>query len=557
MDESSHLLSDHENRRCSYGSNNPQAFITSQNEASDALCQQVQNKLKYKLKYFLMNPIEKWKTKGKIPWKLGLQVIKIIIITVQLGLFGSDNYKYEQQKYNTEVSLRHIFLKNWKAGRDNVVYPPSFGPYAVYTKSQFFENVNFVVDKHSSISLSSLGSFRYDTDDGNISSVSLCKIQYRSGEVWSFNSSIKFDTTTEKLCLEILPIYPAGDPRWHQFSIDNYSKENNFSINFDSLLEVRLNFSLQTIYLKPASISDSPDCYKLKIFVTYDNSKHDGQMIVSLDTSAVKRVCHLNLETNDYKYLYIFRQMLNGIVIIVCLLSLILCARSLYRAQILRRKIVHCFNRCYGKSLPFEEQFQFIDLWYVMIIINDILIIIGSAIKIELEHKTVEVDQYDNCSIFLGIGNLLVWAGVLRYLGFFKKYNILILTIKRALPNVMRFMLCAILLYSGFCFCGWLVLGPYHIKFQSLSSTSECLFSMMNGDDLFATFAIVNTENSLIWWFSRIYLYLFISLFIYVVISLFISVIMDSYETVKEVYTGKIPPSELQLFINDENFIKS
>ncbi|XP_067130928.1 mucolipin-3-like [Centruroides vittatus] len=546
MNESSRLLDDQENRRCSYGSNNPQTFISSQTESNDVVYQQVQNKLKNKLKYFLMNPIEKWRTKGKIPWKLGLQVVKIIIITVQLGLFGSDNYKYELQKYNTEVSFRHIFLKDWKAGRDNVVYPPSFGAYAVYTKSEFFDSINFVIDKHSSINLSSVGSFRYDTDHGEISSITLCKIQYRSSEIWSFNSTVVFDTSTERLCLEILPIYPAGDPRWHTFSIEKYIKEKNFSINFDSLLNVKLNFSLNAIYLKPASISDVPDCYKLHIFVNYDNSKHDGQMVVSLDMSAVKGDCRLNVK-NDYKYIYAFRQLLNAIVIIVCVLSLILCVRSLYRAQILRRKIVQCFNRCYGKILPFEEQVQFIDLWYVMIIINDILIIIGSAIKIELEHKTIEGDQYDNCSIFLGTGNLLVWAGVLRYLGFFKKYNILILTIKRALPNVMRFMLCAILLYSGFCFCGWLVLGPYHIKFQSLSSTSECLFSMMNGDDLFATFAIINTQNSLIWWFSRFYLYLFISLFIYVVISLFISVIMDSYETIKEVYTGEIPKSELQL----------
>ncbi|KAH9521899.1 Mucolipin-2 [Dermatophagoides farinae] len=37
-------------------------------------------------------------------------------------------------------------------------------------------------------------------------------------------------------------------------------------------------------------------------------------------------------------------------------------------------------------------------------------------------------------------------------------------------------------------FCGWVVLGPHHLKFRTLSSTLECLFSLINGDDMFATF---------------------------------------------------------------------
>lgn len=96
---------------------------------------------------------------------------------------------------------------------------------------------------------------------------------------------------------------------------------------------------------------------------------------------------------------------------------------------------------------------------------------------------------------------MLVWLGVIRYLGFFQKYNVrifwdlravgiysvccykragrnawlnsnclhfsvqlLILTLRAALPNVMRFCCCAAMIYLGYCFCGWIVLGPYHVK---------------------------------------------------------------------------------------------
>ena len=73
------------------------------------------------------------------------------------------------------------------------------------------------------------------------------------------------------------------------------------------------------------------------------------------------------------------------------------------------------------------------------------------------------------------------------------------------------------------------------LQFQTISSTSECLFSLINGDDMFPTFAGMSERSVLIWWVSRIYLYTFISLFIYVVLSLFIALIMDTYETIKVV----------------------
>ncbi len=79
----------------------------------------------------------------------------------------------------------------------------------------------------------------------------------------------------------------------------------------------------------------------------------------------------------------------------------------------------------------------------------------------------------------------------LRYLGFFDTYNVLILTLKGALPNVVRFMICAGIVYLGYTFCGWVVLGPYHYKFKTLESTSECLFSLINGNNIKTSIILV------------------------------------------------------------------
>lgn len=53
-------------------------------------------------------------------------------------------------------------------------------------------------------------------------------------------------------------------------------------------------------------------------------------------------------------------------------------------------------------------------------------------------------------------------------------FQLLILTLRAALPNVIRFCCCAAMIYLGYCFCGWIVLGPYHAKvlwFGCLSSS--------------------------------------------------------------------------------------
>lgn len=72
-----------------------------------------------------------------------------------------------------------------------------------------------------------------------------------------------------------------------------------------------------------------------------------------------------------------------------------------------------------------------------------------------------------------------------------------------------------------------------YFKFRTLGKSSEALFSLLNGDDMFATFFTINDSNAIINIFGTIYIYVFVSLFIYVVLSLFIAIIMDAYEVVR------------------------
>lgn len=80
------------------------------------------------------------------------------------------------------------------------------------------------------------------------------------------------------------------------------------------------------------------------------------------------------------------------------------------------------FRTVLSEPLDFHDKMEFVNLWYIMIIVNDLMIIVGSALKMRIELKLSH--NYEGCGVLLGTGNLLVWFGVLRYLRFFETYNV-------------------------------------------------------------------------------------------------------------------------------------
>ena len=75
--------------------------------------------------------------------------------------------------------------------------------------------------------------------------------------------------------------------------------------------------------------------------------------------------------------------------------------------------------------------------------------------------------------------------------------------------------------------------NPLSFQFRNKTVAAECMYSLLNGDDMYATFQQMNTRSTASWIFSKLYLYSFIALFIYVVLSLFIGIICDTYERLK------------------------
>uniref|UniRef100_A0A4X1UH10 Uncharacterized protein n=1 Tax=Sus scrofa TaxID=9823 RepID=A0A4X1UH10_PIG len=437
----------------------------------------LEDQMRRKLKFFFMTPCEKFWTRGRKPWKLAMQVLKIAMVTIQY------------------LQLRSI----------------------------------------------SVGNHAYENKGAEQSAMAICWHFYKQGNICPGNDTFDVDPEVKTECFFVEP----------DEAVDTGTLEENklnLTLDFHRLLTVELQFKLKAINLQTIRHHELPDCYDFTLTITFDNRAHSGRIKISLENDISIRECkdwHVSgsIQKNT-RYMMIF----DAFVLLTCLASLTLCARSVRGLQ-LQQEFANFFLLHYKKEVSVSDRMEFVNGWYIMVIISDILTVIGSILKMEIQAKSLM--SYGVCSILLGASTLLVWLGALRYLSFFPKYNLLILTLQAALPSVIRFCCCAAMIYLGYCFCGWIVLGPYHDKFRSLNVVSECLFSLINGDDMFATFAKMQQKSYLVWLFSRIYLYSFISLFIYMILSLFIALITDTYETIKHYQEDGFPETELRTFISE------
>ncbi|KAM9790005.1 mucolipin-3-like [Neosynchiropus ocellatus] len=482
-----------------------------------------------RLKYFFMNPCQKYRARGRKPWKLMLQILKIAIITAQLVSFGLSNEMMVTFKDESLMTFRHLFLKGYK--------DQHLGRYALYAKADVYEHIGFVIDRFLNLRHVTVGNLAYERVDGEFTPLTVCQEFYRNISLDPGQETFDIDPRVDNECVSIHPMQPLDSSPLTPL---------NFSLDFERLLSLQMSLTLKTINLQTVRHHELPDCYDFLITIVFDNRAHSGKIKVDVQNQVKIYECKdWNVEepwNDDYLLL-----MFDSLVMLACLTSLVLCMRSIINGVQLQFEFNIFFHAYYNKRVSISDRLEFVNGWYILIVVSDSLTITGSALKIGIQTKFLT--DYDVCSILLGTATLLVWVGVIRYLGFFRKYNILILTLRAALPNVIRFCCCAAMIYLGYCFCGWIVLGPYHDKFRTLDKVTECLFSLINGDDMFATFLMLRDKSYMVWLFSRLYLYSFISLFIYMVLSLFIALITDTYETIKHNQQDKAPVSQLQAFI--------
>jgi len=122
---------------------------------------------------------------------------------------------------------------------------------------------------------------------------------------------------------------------------------------------------------------------------------------------------------------------------------------------------------------------------------------------------------------------------MLRYFEYFTLLYLHVQTLRNAFIHVITYCISVIPIYWAFVIFGVLNFGPYSEKFSSTGQTIVTLFSLLNGDDIYATFQEIEDGQYPTPIISRIYIILFVTLFVTSVLNVFIFIIEDSYRTAK------------------------
>ena len=72
-----------------------------------------EEKMKRKLKFFFMNPKDKYIATKQIPWKLMLQILKVFLVTTQLVIFAEYRYAHVNYYSDQTIAFEHFFIKDW------------------------------------------------------------------------------------------------------------------------------------------------------------------------------------------------------------------------------------------------------------------------------------------------------------------------------------------------------------------------------------------------------------------------------------------------------------
>ncbi|CDQ96635.1 unnamed protein product [Oncorhynchus mykiss] len=281
--------------------------------------EQEEEALRRKLKYFFMSPCDKFHAKGRKPFKLGLQLLKIVIVTVQLVFFGLSNQMVVTFKEENTMSFKHIFLKDYDEGPDDTL--------AVYTQSDVYEHIFYAVDQYVMLPETTVGRYAYVNGVGvNGSALSLCQQYYKKGSIDPANDTFNIDPRVITDCVGVNPLSVPRAPFGSDYK--------NFTLKFHKLINVTIQFQLKAINIQTIINNEIPDCYTFFITIVLDNKAHSGKVRISLENQALIEECKdpsVSGHAENYT-----RLTFDMVVAIVCMLSLLLCGRSILRGIILQ-----------------------------------------------------------------------------------------------------------------------------------------------------------------------------------------------------------------------------
>uniref|UniRef100_A0A183EFS3 PKD_channel domain-containing protein n=1 Tax=Gongylonema pulchrum TaxID=637853 RepID=A0A183EFS3_9BILA len=265
----------------------------------------------------------------------------------------------------------------------------------------------------------------------------------RIANVTVYNNTYEFDVTEIHDCVLLkFTEKEVKEIRKNSSVLRELLKERHITFRPEDALIISkgiLKFSLRTIHFSPVSTDQRPECYRIDVSVIFDNSRHTGQVYIYLSTvisyvtlcsgrvlhgggiflvsiiifiidmlvllmciASFVLCCRALLRAHLLKLVSFSLTSFSGggvflvsiiifiidmLVLLMCIASFILCCRALLRAHLLKLVTMEFVETVLKRKLSLSDRLEFLNLWYLMIVTNDIFIILGTLCKITIEFR--------------------------------------------------------------------------------------------------------------------------------------------------------------------------
>jgi len=236
--------------------------------------------------------------------------------------------------------------------------------------------------------------------------------------------------------------------------------------------------------------------------------------------------------------------------------------RGLQRRQSAR--VVTIRNTLTWRDMRWGDVMKVLDLWVIVSTLGNLAAVVCSCLKMRyyiVSHDHLNgydaEEEWYAIKLTLGLACAMQWVALLQFLAYFSELYILIRTMSRASPRVMKYMMAVFPIFFGYCFFGIAVFSGYSTRFTTLRDTAITLFAILNGDVVRETFqellqnAGSSTGMHLV---TYVYMYSFCCWFIYAVLMCFVAIVEEAFFAAREyaLTTPKsvrnLPPHLISLF---------
>lgn len=305
--------------------------------------------------------------------------------------------------------------------------------------------------------------------------------------------------------------------------------------NFDRLVSSEIEFSVETLDTNPMIINRKTphvECLTWTVRLRYNFNLRSSLLPLQIRYNYAG--CNEQVDKA-----YQARKPYFWFALILAICALVSGVLTL-RVMIIRGRLWAKHRRELGKKIVSIYQLPqvYVGWWYFVMILRDVLNVLGAVFIVFVRDREGPKSSRESINIandFLsGLGGLLSCLCVIRYLQFNAKFYVLILTLQKGLPDVIRFCCGVFPLFVAYVLSGTTWFGHYVRAFQTLDETSVTLFSSIAGDQMRETYDMISGFNRFFKLVGRIYLTSFIVLFVYSVLNIFLVIVGEAYSLLRQ-----------------------